>query len=164
MRYCSRPDGGFRLKELIESTPPFVGSNAKIYSAAGIPEIDVNQLVYFVTRIMWRGCVRTWRSGKEKMETPSLGKKYEEILRRYLLGETDFPKNAAVWLSLIPASELCSGVTPPYGGKFTELGQFWEYKVQFFGIIYMFFLGKEIPTTIRRACFYRSPEKFVFRE
>ena len=162
MQYCNRPGGGFRLKELIESTPPFVGSNTKIYSAARIPEIEVHQLVYFVASIMWRGSVHVWRSGKEKMETPSLGRKYEEILRRYLLGETDFPKHLAVWLSLIPALELCSGVTPPYGAKFTELGQFWEYKFRFLGIILMFFVGKEILPPIHPACLYQSPEKFVF--
>src|SRR5262249_34535876 len=75
IKYCNRPEG-FMFKELIESSPLVSGSKTRIYSAARIPEIDVSQLVYFVASIMWRGSVHTWRSGKERLVTPSLGTKY----------------------------------------------------------------------------------------
>jgi len=67
MKYCKKPGGGFRLKELVESSPPVSGSKMRIYSAARIPAVDVSQLVDFVASIMWRGSVHAWRSGKERL-------------------------------------------------------------------------------------------------
>jgi hypothetical protein len=158
MEHCYRDGQGFKLKDLIDATEPLMGNGLKVYSAAGIPQIDVEKLTYFVASIMWRISAHEWKSGKDKIRRLYLGK-YTEELRHYLLGETAFPPNAALWISIIPDSNLWNIVTPPYGEK---LNQCWRYKSPFLGISFMFFLGARIDPIIRRTCTYRSPEKFVF--
>jgi hypothetical protein len=157
--HCYRVGEGFKLKSLIDGTEPVMGNGLKVYSAVGIPEIEVGKLAYFVASILWRGSVHEWRSGKETIRTPSLGSKYEEDVRRYLLGEASFPDDAAVWVSIIPNENLWSAVCIPYGEK---MQQFWRYKFIFLGIVFMFFLGKLSSYTVRRACSFRSPEQFIF--
>jgi hypothetical protein len=158
MEHCYRDGQGFRLKELIEATDPSMNNGLRVYSAVGIPQIDMEKLTYFVASIMWRGSVHDWKSGKDKIRRLYLGK-YTEELRRYLLGEMAFPSNAALWVSIIPESGLWNTVTAPYGER---LNQCWRYKFPFLGISFMFFLGARIDPIIRRMCAYRSPEKFIF--
>jgi hypothetical protein len=157
--YCYRAGEGFRLKNLIDGTKPLWGNGLKVYSARNFPEIDVEKLAYFAASILWRGSAHLWKSGRETIQTPSLGSRYEEELRTYLLGEASFPDNAAIWVSIIPTEDLWSAVSVPYGEK---LQQFWRYKFIFLGIVFMFFVGKLISPTIRRACSFRSPERFIF--
>ncbi|MDO8588253.1 MAG: hypothetical protein Q7T82_14590 [Armatimonadota bacterium] len=163
MKYCGRKGKGFKLKDLIDVSKPVVSAESgglKVYSASGIPQIDVGKLTYFISSIMWRGSVHTWKSGKDVSVTPVLGKKYEEELRKFLLGKAEFPKNAAVWVDIIPPnSDVWGFVTTPYGGK---QEQFWRYQFLFLGISFTFFMGNRIDPDVRRFCTFRSPEKFLF--
>jgi len=158
MEHCFRNDGGFKLKNFIEASSPVMGNGLKVYSAAAIPQIDVEKLAYFVTSVVWRASIHDWKSGKDRIRRLYLGK-YTEELRRYLLGETPFPENAAVWVSIIPEPGLWMTASPPYGERLNEC---WRYKLPFLGISFMFFLGARIDQTIRRMCTLRSPEKFVY--
>lgn len=135
MEYCYRNDEGFKLKELIEASEPIMNNGLKVYSAAGIPQIDVEKLAYFVASIMWRGSAHVWKSGRDKIRTLNLGAKYEEELRNYLLGNTAFPQNAALWVSIIPMPEVSNLFLAPYGEK---IKQFWRYKFPFLGVSFMF--------------------------
>lgn len=158
MEHCYRDGQGFKLKDLIDSTEPVMGNGLKMYSASGIPQINVEKLTYFIASIMWRGAIHEWKSGKDKIRRVYLAK-YTKELQSYLLGEAAFPQNAVLWVSIIPDSKLWNTVSPPYGEK---LNQCWRYKFIFLGISFMFFLGARIDPIIRRTCIYRSPEKFIF--
>ncbi|MBZ5553316.1 MAG: hypothetical protein LAO21_11395 [Acidobacteriia bacterium] len=156
--YCSRVGEGFKLKALIDRTQPLLSNRLKVYSSANIAEIDVGKLTYFVASVLWRGSAHAWKSGKDLLLTPSLGSRYEEELRLYLLGEVNFPSDAAVWVSIVPAEKFWTSVFIPYGGK---LSNYWRYKFIFLGFSFMFFLGKLLPPFIRRTCTFRSPERFI---
>ncbi|MDO8588491.1 MAG: hypothetical protein Q7T82_15800 [Armatimonadota bacterium] len=158
MRYCYTGEKGFRLKDLIDATEPIACHDGlKLYSASGIPEIDVEKLTYFISSVMWRGSAHRWKSGRDVRANPSLAK-YEEELRKYLLGEADFPKNAAVWINIVPDSEKWALVANPYGGRLKE---FWHYNFPFLGILFWFFLGKRMPLVMRTYCSFRSEQKFI---
>ena len=160
MEHCYRHNEGFKLKELIDGSKPItVGSGLKVYSAASIPQIDIGKLSYFAASIMWRGSAHEWRSGSVRVRTPKLGSRYEEALRRYLLGETGFPANAALWVSVIPTAELWNSFAVPYGGR---LRGFWRYKFPFLGIAFVFFLGSRIDAQTRRMCTVRSQEMLIY--
>src|SRR5262245_55459910 len=117
MKYCHQPDAGFRLKEILDGmTSIGKGDRMSFYSAVEAPEIDVEKITYFVSSIMWRGSAHSWKSGKDKLNTPNLGP-YEEELRRYLLGETGFPEHAVIWISVVTDPKLWVTVSPPYGEK-----------------------------------------------
>jgi hypothetical protein len=160
MKFCHRVGEGFKLKDLIESSKPLlVEDKLRVYSAANIAEIDIEKLAYFAASIVWRGSAHKWKSGRDQVNGLDLGTKYEEELRLYLLGQTPFPRNAVLWVSVIPSAELSNTVVFPTGEK---KGWYWRYKFTILGITFAFFLGGRIDMGIRRFCAYRSPEKFIF--
>jgi hypothetical protein len=161
MQFCHRDGEGFKLKELIEASKPLLQDSHKlrVYSAANIAEIDIEKLAYFAASILWRGSAHKWKSGRDQLNGLDLGTKYEEELRRYLLGQTTFPRNAVLWVSVIPSAELSNTLLVPTGEK---KGSCWRYKFTIQGITFTFFLGNRIDKGIRSFCAYRSPEKFIF--
>jgi hypothetical protein len=158
MEHCYRNSDGFKLKELVESTKPLFENKLTVYSAATVPKIDFDKLAYFATSVLWRASVHDWKSGKDKVRRLYLGK-YTEELRRYLLGETGFPPNIVIWVSIVPEQKLWSAATPPYGDRMNEC---WEYRLPFLGIFFTIFLGARIDPVIRQMCSIRSTQKFIF--
>lgn len=145
LEYCHREGKGFKLKELIDAASPLCDNDGlKVYSASAIPDIKIDKLTYFVSSIMWRGSAHDWKLGENRI---SLGK-YEEELRKYLLGEAGFPRNAAFQVSIIPDSQDWNLVMFPYGGR--HQGS-WQYRFLFMGILFIFFFGR-IDANIRALC------------
>lgn len=158
MEHCFRNEAGFKLKELLDSSTPLMENKLTVYSAAAVPKIDMDRLTYFAASVLWRASIHDWKSGKDKVRRLYLGK-YTEELRHYLLGETTFPKNVVIWLSVIPEQKLWCAATPPYGDRMNEC---WEYRFPFLGIFFTIFLGARIDPVIRHMCSFRSVEQFVF--
>jgi hypothetical protein len=97
MRHCYRGRGIFRLRTILEAVAPLEASaDCRIYSASATPSISIDQIAYFCTSVFWRAAVRDWYVDNRKYEAISLGVKYQEQIRQYLLGETHFPDNAAI--------------------------------------------------------------------
>jgi len=155
-RCCVQARGGFPMKELLDARTPI---DRERYVTAGIPEIDISRLTYFASSIMWRASAHKWGSEKHPPIPPSLGS-YEDGLRQYLLGETDFPENIVLLIGLIPDPQWQAAAVFPYGGKIS-LG-YCRYKFILLGVAFLFLVGKSIPTNLRLSCTYRSPEKFIF--
>lgn len=158
MKYCSRNAEGFKLKELIDASKPIAGNGLRVYSVADTPEIDVDKLTYFASSIIWRAAMHKWRLGKKRVEPIYLGT-YREELRLYLLGLTPFPKNAVVWVSVIPEEKLWNVLIPPYGEK---VNQCMRYKFPFLGISFIVFLGNQIDSAFRDMCTLRSEKQFIY--
>lgn len=159
MKYCARSADEFRLKQLIDDSKPIAGNGLKVYSAAQIPQINVEKLAYFAASIIWRAAIHNWRFGKQEIRRFYLGTRYMEELRQYLLGESSFPQNSVVWVSIISEPKLWGSFVAPYGEKFNQC---WRYKFPFLGISFMFFLGKLIDPQIRSMCTLRSERKLLY--
>jgi hypothetical protein len=101
MKHCYRGRGVFRLRSILEATAALEASaNFQVYSASSAPTVNVEQLAYFCTSVLWRAAVRDWCIENRKYEAISLGERYQEQIRRYLLGEGGFPVNAALCVVL----------------------------------------------------------------
>ncbi len=162
MANCFRGDNNFKLKSLLEGREALKDTgNFKVYSAASIKEIDTEKLVYFASSIIWRGAVHQWRMLSKPLTVLEIGPKYKEELRCYLLGQSLFPRNAVVWVSVILNPDLSSTFVPPYGEKDKEK-MFWKYHFTLLGITFTFLLGNRIEPLARQMCTYRSPEKFIY--
>jgi hypothetical protein len=88
--------GKLPLLDMLENvaTPTAVTKKLRAYTGAQVPELDRDRLAYFALSVFWRASVHTWKtpdSGTVKIE---LGSRYNEELRRYLLGETGLPRFA----------------------------------------------------------------------
>jgi hypothetical protein len=114
LRHCYRGRGRFRLRDILERCKPIdTAANEFVYSASSDPNINVNHLVYFCTSVFWRACVRDWTASGRKYEAISLCREYQEQIRTYLLGEQQFPQNAAITVLTVAAEIPTSRVQLP---------------------------------------------------
>jgi hypothetical protein len=160
LKNCHRPEESFTLKSVLEKAKPEYddGRQLTVYSAANIPDIDVEKLVYFAASVFWRASIHSWKSGGSQLSLPKLGRTYEEQFRRYLVGIEQFPTKATLWLSVITDEELWNFFTFPYGDK--EDG-YWRWHFQFMGLGFDLFLGDLVPKEFRQFCLKRSAAHFV---
>ena len=150
----------FRLQELLGTLTPLVENADPVpYDTSGVPGLlDIPSLVYFSSSLLWRASVSTWRFWGQ-MITLDLGRKYNEEFRRYLLGESGFPADAAVWISVTSSRE------PPFvcvGPHLRSKTTYHQFEMQIFGIRWSMFVGREIHPTVRRMCSLRAPEGFIY--
>ena len=147
------------MREKLQSAPPlWPEEKLKAYAARQIPSIDVSKLVYFAGSIFWRASLRAWNLGRRKTNLISLGSKYEKEFRRYLIGESEFPRNAAMLISISDKPEPFRAANFPAGGRSDG------YHIHRFaipGVIFRMAVGKDIPAITRRTCTARSAEGFI---
>ena len=93
-RECYRGKEGFILQEKLRATGkdwmlPQVGSNTGV---------DFEAYLYFGASVIWRASAGKWPKKVGRMRK-GLGE-YEERIRKYLVGETDFPKNVSLLIGV----------------------------------------------------------------
>jgi len=97
MRLVTKRTGEFPLLEMLNSiSTPVKTAKRAAYSAADTPTIDRARIAYFALSVFWRASVHTWEQESGEKVHIDLGKKYNEEIRRYLMGETSLPKNATL--------------------------------------------------------------------
>ena len=162
LRNGYRGEGSFRLQQSLQQALPLMGGRELVvYAAAHIASIQVHQLLHFACSVIWRAAVHDWRWENHELKRLDLGERYEEELRRFLLGEQPFPSNAVLWVSVSKLSqpELAKAMVFPYGGR--EDG-YHLYQFAIPGLRFHMFLGNCIPPLIRRMCTFRSPENLIY--
>ncbi len=150
LRHCYRIGEGFKLRELVlDAELVDDGEVAKIYSGKSNPHIDCDALVFFAARVFWRAAVHQWHlPGSNPEPSVRLGP-YEDLLREYLLGSTQFPKTAAVWVWVSQAARPSRAVTFPHSCRI------WDCHAHTFdvpGIRFDLFVGRTIPQFVRLMC------------
>ncbi len=160
LKNCYRVGEGFTLKGALDAAVPEYadGNRLKVYSTTNLPGIDVPKLAYFAASAFWRSSVHDWKSGGHSFILPTLGTKYEEQFRQYLLGSQNFPEKAMLWLNVITDEELWDYFTFPYGGKEKD---YWRTQFQFLGLVFTLYLGNLVPQEIRRFCLAHSLEHYI---
>jgi hypothetical protein len=137
------------------SSPINADTDEKIYSASTVPDIKIEMLLYFCTSIFWRAAV--WRANSD-YEGIKLGK-YQEEIRRYLLGEVDFPSNGVV---VVLASQL---KRPALVFNFPisyRNGSVLAHTIQIPGLTFDLILNGQMPEALRLSCALRSPLHPIF--
>jgi hypothetical protein len=159
LQYANRADG-FKLYDLVTAVKPEINQTGLgKYNSASVEEIDAAKITYFISSILWRGSVHQWRWGKDIVDSPSLGK-YEEEFRRYLLGISDFPRNAVVMVALISNPEWRGSVDIPNRKRLQD--GVYGFKTTMLGVAFNVFIGNSINPATRNLCFYRSAQKYIF--
>jgi len=123
----------------------------KIFHAAKIPGIDLSALAYFPASILWRTSIHNWKPFS-RADPIKLGP-YEEEMRKYLMGITAFPRNAALWVT-VPSGEFWAGgfMMEPFR---IRLGDCFAYRLLFLGIVFHLILHKR-PQEFQQQCLVRG--------
>jgi hypothetical protein len=122
------------------------------YFAASNPEIKVDKLTHFAMALFWKAAVHSW-SGHAREPRIDLGP-YAERIRKWLLGEADFP--AHVYLTVMVSRPLRAQIVfnDPWEGKRQANRNYFTHVP---GIMFMLTVGKQMPTESSRICLHKNP-------
>jgi hypothetical protein len=98
MGIVTKRDGRFPLLEKLDGVATRMHAPKwRSYSVVDTPDVvDRAKVAYFALSVFWRASIHTWIADDGERVRIDLGSKYNEELRRYLLGEMGVPKNAAL--------------------------------------------------------------------
>ena len=97
---CYRGDGKFILRDKVKKASAITeGDKRWINPIKETTDINSDAYLYFGASIIWRSSAGKW-SEKIGKTQGSLGEKYQEELRRFLLGETGFPSKIYLLVSV----------------------------------------------------------------
>ena len=152
----------FTLQDSLRSAPRMQAlQTGVILRSDGLPEIEVEPIVYFAASVFWRAAVYTWQAPYEGDPVRlDFGPKYTEELRRFLLGEAEFPTHAVLLVKVFSTrSSWANSMVFPYGER---RGEFHLYRFIVPGIVLDLLLGKKFPPEAPESCFLRGPGHPVF--
>ena len=98
LRLCARTEESFPLKEKLLVSEPFFQSEEfdyAVYDCSELEGISWEAFTYFAASVIWRSSAGVWKWDGRRLIPTSLGP-YEEPFRKYLLGESKLPEEAAL--------------------------------------------------------------------
>ena len=139
---------GFPLYEKLTTVKPeLVEEDVAAYASVKVPAIRIDFLTHFAMGIFWKSGVHDWRTGNGTLRL-EFGP-YREAIRRFLLGETPFPKHAYLTINVVPPSLPTISAYLPYRSKAVRFA-FHSFYVP--GVEFMLTLGKSTPDFLRTMC------------
>ena len=143
MAHCHRGEGKFKLKDIVKSIKP---SYTQVKTQAFFSEdlsryLNPQSYAYFALSVFWRGSAEDW-GGTHSHYYGALGKKYSEIFRRFLMGETPFPEDVYVQVHVDFDEPISTNLMTP-GTKKNSLGTY-NFKAHHFmipGITFIAMIG-----------------------
>ncbi len=151
----------FPLLEKLEAAPCHTSVDSlRGYAEKDTPDVNRDVIAYFAVSVFWRASVHTWKWGDGRVAHIELGKKYNEAIRRYLLGELTFPAN--VNLYIVACTDWVTQdifFMPTFNDR---LGGGWQYSFGARGIAFMMQVGKMLPDYSRLMSCMTLPERFLW--
>jgi len=145
---CANRNGSFKLRELMQTVSPLIDNKTDqvaVYDVRGLLGARVEQYLYFAASVFWRASAHTWKIGGGQVGKISLGDKYQEQFRLYLLGQSTFPQNARVFISVSSETQVPLLTTGPATGR---IGDAHRHKFLIPGVLVTLFLGSKVSTTL----------------
>lgn len=151
-------NGTFGLRNLLlEAQPLHKTDRLAVFAASQIMGIDCAQLGYFAASVFWRAAVVEWATAGPSVHI-DLGP-YLEPLRRFLVDESPFPENTALCVRVLTIDGLLQTAEVPI----TTCSQPWFiHQFSIPGIAFSLSVGGRLPNEVRRLCFTKSAEHFIF--
>ena len=116
----------------------------KVYDVEPLLGSNVDQYLYFAASVFWRASAHRWKMGNDPVGQISLGDRYQEQFRLYLLGKAAFPPNARiiVHVSTEAQPDLLTTVYPCT----TRVDGVRRHKFYIPGVLFILFLGRDVQT------------------
>jgi hypothetical protein len=111
-----KKDRSFPLYALLQQSTLHVDEeDVKTYQASNIPGINVEKLAHFAMGIFWKASVHSWK--KEKGDPRIKLGPYSEVIRRYLIGEANFPESVSLVVNVSAPARAPLLFTDPVSGQ-----------------------------------------------
>lgn len=151
-------DGKFPLYKALTNAPPlFDVHTTKGYLTADKPDVQVERLIHLGMGIFWKASVHSWR-GETTTPRIELGP-YENRVRTWLRGESDFPQDVFLLINFISPEFLFQiNMFPPYRGQGHEWHSFY---MTLPGIIFMLHVGKTVSNDFKSLSVHATKERLV---
>jgi hypothetical protein len=150
----------FLLNDALSAAPvEYQDEQSTIYTATGLPSVDISKLVYFAASVFWRASVHEWRAGKDLLKVVRLGQRFDEEFRTYLLGGP-FPNKATLHLFVIKTRGIWNSFSYPHGGR--DAGYSFV-TFPYFGLVFTLWLGNLVPSSIRTTAFFPCPKNLILK-
>ena len=150
LRNCLRSNSRFSLASILALQTPDVSlatTPTRLYYASKIPKIDVSALAYFAASIFWRGSIHCWN---DNGSIPVKLGPFQEQFRKYLMGESTFPKDCSLWVVVREGTKLNRLTAFPVGER---KGLFHLHQFPMPGFAFSLVVGKNVPPLYREWCF-----------
>jgi len=145
----ARIDQTFPLLDIIEKfAPDQVDGEWRGYASFRNPEIQVNMLIHFAMGVFWKASVHSWTGGS-RAPCIELGP-YREEVRKFLRGETPFPRRMGLVLGILPRDKALISFNRPY--RASAVG-YHNYLFYVPGVQFVLSVGKLLPSDTRDICF-----------
>jgi hypothetical protein len=154
MRHCYRGRDRFRLRGLLQrATAIHADDEDTVFNASTVAGMDIEKAVYFCMSVFWRASVRSWESSGQRYDGIRLGPKYQEEIRKYLLGDAGIPQNAAlmVLVSALPRPHVSFNFPDTI-----RVGSSHVHTLQIPGLTFQLALGGQPSAGVRESCIVRS--------
>ena len=153
----------FPLQQWLLEKGPVRGSTERFaaFEVAEDPQIDREKIAYFGTSVIWRAAVHDWHMPSGHPKRISFGR-YEDGFRRYLLGETEFPEEAAMLVFVSPSKDEMQNNFVTFPWLWKREGGFHQYKLVVPGITYILCVGKMVHQDFRDSCLSKSANGAIF--
>jgi hypothetical protein len=150
---------GFPLRDILsKAAPEEAGPGWSAYACSKIAEIDVEKLTYFAMSIFWRAAAHTWKwpyGGSARIDLGS----YRESARIWLMGESPFPVNVGLTVSVDSENRDIFSLCTPFLAQRTPYHAFIFYAP---GIEFVLWVGRAVPASIRKSCIYSASPHPIF--
>jgi hypothetical protein len=149
----AKADGTFGFHDLLTSVrPAAVVEDTRLYFAAQNPRIDSGKLIHFAMGVFWKAAVHAWVSGQRE-PLIDLGE-YAEPIRKYLKGESLYPRGMALTVGVLPVPVKHLAISAPYRGSHIRVPNFLFYAV---GIEFSLLVGGGITDEEREGAISANP-------
>ena len=138
------------LAKLQMLKPSQSGFGVKVFTNGQVDPIARGALAYFAASMFWRGAVYPWTP----MRTyPVRLGPYKEDFRRYLLGQSDFPMNAALTVTVREPGMIWKHTQNPISSR---VDRAYVHRFVMPGFVFHLRVGKDLADWIQEICFVRG--------
>jgi hypothetical protein len=127
-----------------------------VYAGNGIPELQVEKLIYFAMSVFWRAGAHVWRRNGQELHI-ELGP-FLEPTRRFLLGEDRFPARTGLAIRVSGLSKMLETAHLPESQR--ENG-YHAHGFSIPGLAFLLTTGQLVPNAFLQSATAPSPERFV---
>jgi len=162
LRYTYRNKNNFKFQNILKGLEPEeLIDNAYVFSVNQISEIKMNHFLHFAAGVFWKASAGKWKFLREPLRNNQLGKKYEEKLRKFLKGDSPFPENLVLTMSVSNEESPFPTVIFPDHEK---RDGFFQHRFYIPGIEFILWVGNLVPKGIKNISISHSSGGKIFFE